>query len=227
MEKAFIQSVLKNRVILSLGTKGSGKTYLMLNYLRYSLTHGLYDMYILVLPAYVIEQQDSYKFLKEFEQEKNVYIFDHYDEFITAQFLKDQENPKKEKLKTLYIIDDASGENIWNIDPHLKSLITVIRHLETTLWLLVHATSRILAPFLRSNTDILLLCKVTSYKLMENIYDEFLSLTPQYYGKKNQFISDFIELHKDKYQTMYIDMREDIIDMQAGNWKFNKKIALK
>jgi hypothetical protein len=224
-EKQFVDSILNNRVILSLGTKGSGKTYLMLNFLKYCLQNKIYEAYVLVFPAYGFEQKDSYGFLKEIEKEPYIYIFEGYDEYISAQLLEKQENVKKRE-KTLYVIDDSSGEQVWNIDPYLKKIITVVRHLDISLWMLCHATSKILAPFLRANTDILLLSRITSYKLLENLYDEFVSLIEQYMGNdgRKRFYNDIIQMHKEKeYQVLYLDLREDIINFNAGQFSFNKK----
>jgi hypothetical protein len=217
--KIFIKSVLKNRIILSLGTKGSGKTYLMLQFLRYCFKNELYEHYILCLPAFTIEQNDSYGFINE--KDPNIYIFEGYDEFITAELIKQQENKKKQK-KTLFVIDDASGEMIWNIDPFMRKLITSVRHYNVSLWFLAHATSKIISPFFRANLDIMLLSRVTSFKLLENIYDEYLSLTREYESRdgKKEFVTDFIRSCKEEFFVYYIDLRENVLDKKAANWKF-------
>jgi len=215
----FIKSTLKHRLILSIGTKGSGKTYTMLNYLKFCFAHPkMYDQYILILPAYTIEQNDSYSFIDA--NQKNIFIFEQYDEMITEHFLKDQ---YKKKKSTLFVIDDSSSQGMFNLDDSLKHLITVLRHMETTLFLISHAASGIMSPFIRMNSDILLLSRITNYKLLETIYDEFLSLTHfQGHDGKKEFIRLFIELHKKPFQIIYIDMRENMIDFDAGNWTWSK-----
>lgn len=217
MADKFVNSVLQNRVVLSIGVKGSGKSYLMLNFLRHCFKHKLYQRYVLVLPAFRFEQNDSYSFINE--KDKNVFVFDEYHEIIASDILKFN---AKRKVKTLFIIDDASAQDIWSLDDSLKHLITILRHTETTLWMLVHAASGILSPFLRMNTDILLLSKLTNRKLLENIWEEYMSLHQEYSGRDGYkaFLDQFIELHKKKYQVFYIDNRENIIDFNAGSFKF-------
>jgi hypothetical protein len=134
---------------------------------------------------------------------------------------------KKKKVKTLFVIDDCSGENVFNIDEHLQKLITVIRHLSITLYACVHSSTGILSPFIRQNTDMLLLSKMTNRRLIENLHEEFLSMTSEYEGREGlkKFVNDLIKLHKEKYQVMYINARSGLIADDVATWfaEFNKK----
>lgn len=215
----FIDSLMQNRVVLSIGTKGSGKTYLMLNFLKYALKNKLFQRYVLVLPAYGFEESDSYGFINV--KDPNIFVFEGYNEVITKDLMKQQKNEKTRK-KTLFIIDDASGENVWRLDASLQKMITVVRHLHITLWIIVHSASGILSPFLRQQCDILLLSKMTNTKLLENIWEEYLSMTKEYKGREGhkKLIDDFIELHEQKFKVMYLDLRKNLICMNAGEFRF-------
>lgn len=217
----FIESFNKNYVALSIGTKGSGKTFLMLKYLRYSLINNLYDQYVLVLPMFEMEQNGSYKFINA--KDKHIYVFESYNEVITANLIKQQVKEKANKKKILYVIDDASGEDVFHLDDSLRNLITSIRHYNVGLWMCIHSASGILSPFIRQQTDILFLSKITNYKLLKNIYEEFLSLMGDYVGNDGHknFIDKFIQLHKEKYQVIYMNIRTGIIDYNVSQWEFN------
>ena len=220
----FIDSLISNRVCLAIGQKGSGKSYTLLNFLRHCFINKLFEQYILILPSYSCEADDSYKFINY--KDKNIYIFESYDSYISEQFLQSQ---SKQKKHTLFVIDDASSQNIWNIDNALKHIITILRHLDTCLYIIAHAASNILSPFLRMNVDVLLLSKITNHKLLETIHEEYLSLTKEYFRieGKRKFIQDYIELNKNPYQIIYLDLRKNIIDFECGNWKFSNNLKSK
>lgn len=219
MEKTFIESLDKNRLILSLGVKGSGKTHLLLNYLRYCFENDKYEKYVMVLPAYKFEQNDSYKFIDS--KRKDIFIVTEYHEAVTKQLYNIQ-TKAKDKKKTLFVLDDASGMSLFNIDDSMRQMITVLRHTNITMWMLVHAAKGILSTFIRMNTDVLLLSKITNQKLLETIHEEYLSMTEQYNndnGGKKQFLSDFRNLHRNvKFAVIYLDFRENVIDFEANNY---------
>jgi len=219
MDAEFVNSFLNNWLILSIGTKGSGKTYLMLKYLKFALKNDLYDQYVLVLPMFTMEQNNSYKFINA--KDKRIYVFESYNEVITANLLKQQEKDKVKK-KVLFIIDDASGENVFRIDPSLQHMITSIRHYNIGCWMLIHSTSNILSPFIRQQCDLLLLYKITNYKLLKNIYEEFLSLMEDYTGNNGHkfFIDKVINVQKEKYQCIYMNIRTGSIDYNVKKWNF-------
>lgn len=221
MEDEFVNSILNNWVVLSIGTKGSGKTYLVLKYLKFAIERGLYDQYLLVLPMFMMEENDSYKFINP--KDKNIFVYDTYHEVITSDLIKFQSKNKDNKKKTFFLIDDASGEQVFRIDDSLRHLITSIRHFNVCLWMCVHSASGILSPFIRQQTDILFLSKITNYKLLKNIYEEFLSLMENYMGHEGHenFVRSVIELHKEKFQVIYMNIRTGTIDYKVSEWDFN------
>ena len=82
----------KNYVALSIGTKGSGKTFFMLKYLKYALKNNLYDQYVLVLPMFEMEQNGSYKFINV--KNPNIFVFESYYEVVTSNLMKQQVKEK-------------------------------------------------------------------------------------------------------------------------------------
>jgi hypothetical protein len=221
MEKRFIDSIRENRLILSLGTKGSGKSYLLCNFLKHAFKHKLFQRYVLILPAFSYEQNDSYDFIDT--KDKNIHVFEAYDEVIIKHLMKIQ-STHKTQLKTFVCIDDASGQDIFYIDGELRQFITVLRHTNCALWCLVHACSGILSPFIRQNCDILILCKMTNRKLITNIYEEYLSMIEEYQNKDgfNKFVQQFRELMTtQKYGSLLLDLRENYLC-----WEVNKFFSL-
>lgn len=215
----FKKTILSGRLCLSIGTKHSGKSYFMLQYLRYAMKHNLYQKYILVLPSFEFEENDSYSFLDA--KKKHVYIFTEYNPIILSHHMKSQ---MRHSLNTLIIIDDASGEAIFNIDEHLQKFITSIRHYNTNLWLIVHSAKRILSPFIRQQVDILFLYKLSDKDLLETIFREFLSLHPLYHkrGDFNMFCDRYIKLqHLYKFPCLYINTRDSTMCPEVCDWKLN------
>jgi hypothetical protein len=218
MSEDFLDVITSGRVVMSIGSKHSGKSFLMLKFLKYAFKNNLYDRYILVLPSYMIEENDSYKFING--HAKHIFIFDEYSENICSDLMKTQ---KQKSQKTLFIVDDASSEGLYNIDEHMKKLITSIRHFNTTLWLLAHGSSNIMSPFLRQNVDAILISKITSRRLLEAIYEEYISLHQDYHEKNGlrKFIDDYINLQQSgKYKVMYLNTRNHIMDTKVDTWKF-------
>jgi hypothetical protein len=213
---------IQGKVIMSLGTKGSGKTHCLTQYLKLCLKNKVYDAYYLVLPAYMIEANDTYKFLKP---HKNVVIMTGYMPDMTEKLMNSIIKAKKrgKNPRTLYAIDDSSAEELDHnkMDEAMKKFITSIRHYHTDLFLVTHATNSCMSPFLRGQVDIMLLYKMTNYKLMKIIFEEFLSLT---YGKNEKgFITEYKDLMKKPYECLYINLRNQEIfkEFKSLTDKFN------
>ena len=108
-EQSFIEDTTKTgRFILSIGSKGSGKSYLLCSYLKYVLKNNIFKNIHFICPCYDGEANNSYDFLKN---QKHVLIYKHYSEAVTKIVDKD-----RRKGKTLFLIDDASGELLKQMD---------------------------------------------------------------------------------------------------------------
>lgn len=213
----FKKTILEGRLVLSIGTKHSGKTYLMLQYLRYAFKHNLYEKYILILPSFEIEEDGSYDFIDA--KKKNIFVFTSYDSIILEHHLISQ---KKNKKKTLIILDDASGECIFTIDEDMQKFITSIRHFDSSFWIIAHGAKKILSTFIRQQVDILFLYKISNRYLLRDIFDEFLSMHPSFFERNDfsKFSKAYINFQNSyKFPCIYINVRNNTMSPDVCNWK--------
>jgi len=226
MEQEFKDNFIGNKkiqgkFILIGGVKGSGKSYAMTQYIKLSMAHKVYDLYILILPAYNIEASNTYKFLNI--KDKHVFIGTDYHEGVTQLLMKKVTGaPKNKKPRILFCIDDSSAEQLdhHKMDHSMKKFITSIRHYNTDLIVVAHATNSIISPFLRGQIDILILYKMTNYKLLKTIYEEFLSLS---FDKLKEFIEEYKNNMKEEYNCVYINLRNQkiFLDFKKLVGRFN------
>ena len=95
-EQSFLDDISKNgRFILSIGSKGSGKTYLMMAFLKYCLQNNIYESIHFVCPSYEGEQNNSYNFI---ENQKHIQIYQHYNEGVSKKV-----DVSRRKKKTLFL----------------------------------------------------------------------------------------------------------------------------
>ena len=141
-ESQFLQDTTETgRFILSIGSKGSGKSYLLCSYLKYVLKHNIFKNIHFVCPCFKGEANNSYDFLKN---QKHVLVYPHYSEAITKIVDKD-----RRKGRTLFMVDDASGELLKQVDPSFIQLATTTRHFAgCTVYVCVHSCKKILSPIM-------------------------------------------------------------------------------
>ena len=213
----FQTTIQQGRLVLSIGTKHSGKSYFMLKYIKHAMKHNLYEKYILILPSYEFEENGSYDFIDS--KKKHIFIFTEYNPIILEQHMEKQ---RKKKVKTCVIIDDASGEAIFNIDDHMKKFVTSIRHFDSSLWLICHSAKRILSPFIRQQVDLLFLYKLSDKDLLEAIFREFLSMHDNFYerGGFAVFCEAYINFQsKYEYPCLYVNVRNKMLASDVCNWE--------
>jgi hypothetical protein len=208
MEDEFLNDVLNTgRFILSIGSKGSGKTYLMTAFLQYLLFNNVYQVYHFVCPCYEGEQNDSYNFLKGLN---NVYIYKHYTEKVSIRVDKD-----RRKYKTCFLIDDATNELLQSNDKTFIHLITTTRHFKgCLLYVCVHSCKRILIPVVRQNVDYLFIYSMRNADLLKALYDEYFSMD---FDKFIDFKLKFREATKEKYNAILYGSNTGI-DYNINNW---------
>jgi hypothetical protein len=217
LEKEFLEGFEKGRVCLSIGTKGSGKSYTMLSYLKYALKHDLYDVYLLSLPVYQFEQHDSYDFLKKYRGKAKVMIFNRYDPII---FKKAIGLPND--LHKLILLDDSTGSFSFRAEPEELQFLAAIRHHNCSLWLVMHVLKSAIPPTIRAMIDYIYLHLNTNKKGLEAIYEEYLSIA---------FLSfkEFMEYYKRtvldrQYNSLLINTREiNSYDANTLEWHIIKK----
>ena len=212
-EKKFLDDISKNgRFILSIGSKGSGKTYLMMAVLKYCLQNNIYEAIHFVCPSYEGEQNNSYDFIKN---QKHIQIYQRYNEGVSKKV-----DISRRKKKTLFLLDDASGELLYNIDATLIQLITTTRHFKgCTIYLACHSCKRILTSIIRQNVDSLFIYKIINMKLLNDLYDEYFS---QFKDKFKDFKSSYLIWTKEKYSCIHFSLHDEGIDVNVKNWNILK-----
>jgi len=199
---------IRGRVICSVGTKYTSKSFMALKYLEAMLQTDLFDKYVLVLPNLKIEQNDSYAFLKKYKHKK-IMTLEKYSSDLTRKVINTQKEKKNKGKMLFYFIDDASSQGMGSLDKkddYLKDLLTSIRHYSCFLWLIGHGKS-VFNTFLRANSDIFLFYNMTNKMLLKGLYEEFLSMFPEY-PKFEIFMNEFVEHHnKNKFSCLYLNTR--------------------
>jgi hypothetical protein len=204
IEKHFLEEMNNHRVMLVCGAKGGGKSFFVVSFLNYALQNNVYEEYYLVIPAYKNEAHGQYKFLKDQEKKKNVFIFNKYSPEVSEYVWNKVESGKK---SCLFLIEDSTGflnSHSSSKDPKLKLITTTTRHIKCGLILVSHATKSILTPVIRANCDFLLLFKITNRNVSESIYEEYSLLMP--YEDDKEFTHEFTEkINKIKYNGMFMN----------------------
>lgn len=136
--------------VFSLGEPGGGKSYIMLQCLRYWIQNNFFKEYHLILPSYKNEMNDSYAGLAEIS---NVFIYESYHQKIASDLLKRSDKDKSKSEKYFLCVDDASsqGKTLMQF-PDLIAIATQGRHYRIQSWFLMHHTKGIIPPKVRSQT---------------------------------------------------------------------------
>jgi hypothetical protein len=166
--------------ILSMGPPASGKTHIMLECLKYWLSVNMFEVYVLILPNFKNEMNDSYAFLNDYE---NVYIYESFHQSEIEKLLigpaeKEIEDYKKGKLSErplkFFAIDDATSQakDIFS-SKLLTSLITQNRHYGIHSWLLCHYDKGVLGKKVRQNIYYIFLYPVKQ-SLLKCCYEDYI-----------------------------------------------------
>jgi predicted GNAT family N-acyltransferase len=205
---------VNEQVSIYIGLKKSGKSFYICKYLRHVMKKKMYDNYVLVLPVYTHEQTGSYDFIDS--KDKNIMIFEQYDDSIIESLIdfKTKNNKKKEKTTTCVIIDDAS-QNVYG-QPMIH-FISILRHTFSTLHILLHSAKKCLLPFMRANCDNIIIFRLSNAQLLLSIYEEWFSmLFPTFKDFKKAYLE---HMSKSAYPAVLLYIRDQKIDYTLENWK--------
>jgi hypothetical protein len=203
-----ILDMVDDRVVCSIGGKGTAKSTLLLNYIKKN--YHLYDMIFLFLPAFSNETDKKYDFMNKYP---NIFI---QTGLLTETFINFVHESSQHGKRTFFGLDDATGYgDIISSSNTLKQMITTSRHIKTTIWLCIHASKKILVPAFRSNIDYLFVHHLSNQKLSDDIYTEFFS------KKINKKDYDTMMNRKDVWTLTCIDLihKEAEIDFDVAKWK--------
>ena len=211
LENEFINDLQENgRFILSVGCKGAGKSYVMMSFLKFALYHEMFEFYHFVCPVYDGEQSGSYDFLKT---QKHVQIYKSYSEKVSKEVDK-----SRKKGKTLFLIDDGTGQLINNFDQTFLTIISTTRHFHgCCVWACVHAMKAVLKPCIRYNVDFLLMYQCSSQGLIEDLFEIFLSRKLKKFAVFDQL---FDQVMAEKNSCILYDGKSQQIDCNVKYWGF-------
>lgn len=219
LDQEFGESVNNGTVIVSCGSKGSGKSTFMLSMLRACAEANAFDDYVLVFPSLYVEQHDSYKWCMV---KKQFTIYTGYHNSILEKLYQRNRDLKKQK-KTLVVIDDATAfakELRLATNENLIGLVSQARHLKVTLWLLVHSLKNILSPCLRENVGWIIIYSITNRKLLQDIWEEYVSVQCDW----NSFSAWYRDMSKKKYSSFMLKCNPPVeIDVGSNDWPTTKK----
>ena len=219
LSKQFGESVNEGSVIVSCGARGSGKSCFMLSMLRACVESNAFEEYILVFPSLYVEQHDSYAWCLKVPE---FTIYTSYHNSILEKLYERNKDLKKQK-KTLVVLDDATGfakELRLATNENLIGLVSQTRHLKVTVWMLVHSLLNILSPCLRENTSWLLIYSITNRKLLEDIWEEYLSVQCDW----KEFSNWYRDMSKEKYSSFMLKTSPPVaIDIGSNKWKTTER----
>lgn len=196
MEEDLINELKKQgRIILSIGVKGSGKSFGALNFLKYAYANNMYDKYFIVVPKATFTNGE-YKFIMN---EKNTTIFNGFNESVPKAVLKHCDG----RRRIFFMIEDSSqySKQIHN-NQDIANILTTSRWLNMCFYMITHG-AKIMNPMMRANADYVLLSKITSEKLLMTIYEEFFSLL--YFKNFKEFKEHFLSILRTPYNGLLID----------------------
>jgi hypothetical protein len=153
--------------IVSIGRPGTGKSWILNHYVQWCMEHNIYDEYHMILPAYYIEQNDSYAYLRPLAKKKNsnVFIYEKFSNLYIRTIIeknraiqeRNRTKDSKEYLPRIFVcIDDCTTQKkALFANPLVIELVTVCRHINISAWFLLHtvkgyvldATTREQIPF--------------------------------------------------------------------------------
>lgn len=218
LEEDFLKNS-HNRNIITIGSINSGKSHMALSYLFYALTNNLYEQYHLILPQYKTEENGSYNFIKQFKEK--CFIYNTYDDLIVEHV-----DDLRYKENIFLLIDDSTGKLSFAQEPLIRLFSTCRHGKGCTTWCITHA-SKIAKKTLRSLTTYTFITNILSEKVLEDIYEDFLSL---YYIKKGKKYQDFLAdynnmIDTQQYPQMLIARNTNgkiEVDFNCNTWNITK-----
>lgn len=220
LEKTFCRDVKEGTLIVSCGAKKSGKTNFMLAMLRACVEANAFDDYILIFPSLLVEQYDSYKWCMK---QKEFTIYTGYHPSIIEKLYKRNLDPKKRK-RTLLIIDDATmfckDLMYAQKSSELVGVISQSRHIQVSTWVLLHSLRGIISPVLRENTGYLIVYSIMNERLLNAIWEEYLSIKikfPAFEAWYNEFSSE-------KFKSFMLHTLPPVeMDIDSNNWQMTTR----
>lgn len=206
------------RVTVSVGTKGSGKTHLMLAYVKFALRTRRFDSLHLVLPSFSNEEDDSYKWLTE---HNNVYIYTQYSPVVTERVIKAATANAKAGKQTFFALDDATHNGVdLSIDHEFLELITTSRHKKVSVWLIFHSLRAVINPVIRANIDYMFIFRISNNRLLTALYEEYFSMFKEFASKPREFSAWYVaNVLEKEYGCLFLSTLKHVYTVDVPSWQ--------
>ena len=215
-ETDFLEMASSEKFILSIGSKGTGKSFTLLHYLMLAFENDWYDYYFLVLPMYEHEAASSYDFIKE-QRSKKIYVYNEWDSEIILNHVMDRPPDERKMIA----VDDSTGHfNSYAYDPLLTKFLATLRHWTFTMWVITHTIRKSLPTAMRALIDGLLVYNTSSRMSLQVVYEEYLSIL---FDTFNQFLTYYKKnvLYSTPYNGIFINIRmNDTVFEDINNSSF-------
>lgn len=237
--KEMLKDPRQEAFVLSVGLKGSGKTYLVSQMLRWCMTAtrddgqvGLYEKYFVIAPTYKFEASNTYAFLndRKWTGRAEVYVAEEYGTSLSQDFLN-RDDAKKGYVapRSMVFVDDltAAAYDRLSGDPAFLRLVSIMRHKRVSLVLCHHSLrsgggggSSIINPFLRAQLSYIFLHKISNVKLAKSLYEEFVSINPECggFGGFQKLLVDYVLKKAQEHNLLAIDCASCDIATDANRW---------
>lgn len=234
--KAMLKDCKQEAFVLSVGLKGSGKTYLVSQMLRWCMTAqrsdgkiGLYEKYFVIAPTYGYEASGTYAFLndKKWTGRAQVFVAEEYGTSLSQDFLNRKEKP--DTPRSLIFVDDltAAAHTALSSDPNFLRLVSIMRHKRVSI-IMCHHTLRaggggstsIVNPFLRAQLSMIFIHKISNVKLAKALYEEFISINPECgnFGTFQKLLVDYVLKQAEKHNLLAVDPSNCDLATDANTW---------
>lgn len=204
--------------VFALGEPGSGKTYLMLQSLKYWIKHKYFDEIHIVLPSFKDEQDGQYDFLEKIQ---NVYIYESVHERVMEKLIKKAEDdaelgdklrkqgkPVPKRKRYYFGIDDATHEGKKLMQSRsLFKLMTKNRHLNIQSHYCLHHWANVLPPIARSQCKFVLLYNM-QLKELKGAFEEFVNF------KEIRKFNDFLEF----WDNYIMNQEHGVLLVKKNTW---------
>lgn len=219
-KEAFLQFPAKEfcTTIMSYGPPRSGKTFIALKCIEAWLKMGMFEKYILILPSFKNEMNQSYDWLEKYEQ---VTIYESFHEKYIQKILDEQDKNhdllkagKISQMPRIFVfVDDATsqGQSMF-MSKTMISVATQNRHYSIHSWFALHYAKRILPALVRQNIRFLFIYQVKN-KILEDVYDEYV---PSKWKEFDNFKKGFLP-----FWQKYVENQKFGCLLMAGNESYN------
>ncbi len=215
LEKEFLDDNKQNgRFIVIVGRKGSGKSFLLTNFIAICYYYNLYDLYEFILPEYATDaNSETYKFISN---HPNTTIYNTYNSKITEN-VKLQSKSKR----ILYCLDDSTSYLFENKNKaELLNLASTCRHGRgITVFVVCHALKNVLIPSIRGLIDYMFIGAFTNYTIIKrHLYEENCSMMMT----EKEFMEEYKEnIIRGEHNFLFINNKCET-DFHVQDWALSK-----